>query len=87
METLVEKTSNDRVLPRSDQDGRLKVSLVDAADGSGLPVDSLPQSLSYDGAGRLSGVSVTHGGVVYTKALTYNDQGRLVTVSAWEAQP
>lgn len=58
-----------------------------ASDGASLPIDSLPQSLTYDGAGRLSSVSVTHDGIVYSKTLTYDAEGRLSSVSAWEAQP
>lgn len=58
-----------------------------ASDGASLPIDSLPQSLAYDGAGRLSGVSVAHDGVTYTKAIEYDAEGRPVAVSAWEAQP
>lgn len=56
-------------------------------EGVALPLDSLPQSLAYDGAGRLSSVSVTHNGVTYAQAITYDAEGRLSSVSAWEAQP
>lgn len=86
MEALVEKTSNDRVLVRSSRDGRMKVSLVDAADGTGLPIDSLPQVLDYDARGRLVAVSVLYEGVEYVQSLTYDAEGRLSSVSAWEAQ-
>ena len=86
MEALVEKTSNDRVLVRSSRDGRMKVSLVDAADGTGLPIESLPQTLDYDSQGRLVAVSVLYEGVEYVQSLTYDAEGRLSSVSAWEAQ-
>lgn len=86
LEALLEKTGSDITLLRSTKDGRLKVSLVDATDGTGLPVDSLPQSLTYNDEGRLVAVSVLYEGVEYVQSLTYDAEGRLSSVSAWEAQ-
>jgi hypothetical protein len=48
--------------------------------------EQLPTDFSYDGNGRLSSVSVTQNGVIYTQTLVYNAEGRLSSVSAWEAQ-
>lgn len=64
-----------------DENGRLLIG------GAAIDIGSPPQTLAYDGNGRLSSVSVTQNGVIYTQTLAYDAEGRLSSVSAWEAQP
>lgn len=54
-----------------------------ASDGNSLPLDSLPQTLAYDGSGRLSTITVTQGADSYRQTLTYDGSGKLTGVSAW----
>lgn len=56
---------------------------VTAADGAVLDIDSLPQTLAYDGSGRLSTITVTQGADSYRQTLTYDGAGKLTGVSAW----
>lgn len=56
-----------------------------ASDGAALPLSSLAKTLAYNPDGTLSHVQVTHEGTTYRQSMTWMD-GKLVSVSAWEAQ-
>lgn len=58
-------------------------SAVTASDGAALPLDSLTQTLAYDGSGRLSTITVTQDGAQYRQTLSYDGAGKLASVSAW----
>ncbi|MCK2095216.1 hypothetical protein [Thauera aromatica] len=57
-----------------------------AANGTPLPLASLPQSIAYNPDGTVNYIQVTHAGTTYRQTLTYTS-GRITAVSAWEAQP
>lgn len=58
-------------------------SSVVAGDGAELPIDSLPQSMSYNVDGTLQYVQVVYLGVTYRQSLTWVS-GNVSTISAWE---
>lgn len=62
-----------------------KIRTATATNGAPLPLASLAQSLSYNPDGTLAHVEVTHDGTTYRQSMTWMD-GKLVSVSAWEAQ-
>lgn len=56
-----------------------------ASDGVTLPVDSLAQTLAYDGSGNLSTITVSYGGNTYIQTLTYTGSN-LTGISQWVKQ-
>lgn len=55
-----------------------------ATNGVALPVNSLSQTLGYDGSGNVTSMQVTYEGVTYTQTLTYTG-GKLTNISRWVA--
>ena len=61
------------------------LSAVTATDGVQVPIDSLPQSLAYDGSGNLTTTTVTYLGNTYVQTLTYT-AGKVTGISQWVKQ-
>ena len=61
------------------------VSAVIASDGAMVPVESLAQTLAYDGSGNLSTVTVAWQGNTYVQTLTYTSS-KLTGVTVWVKQ-
>jgi YD repeat-containing protein len=60
------------------------VAVPVAGDGVALRLNSLTQTLAYDGSGRLSTITVTQDGAQYQQTLGYDGATtRLTSVSAW----
>ena len=63
--------------------GRLTgVQYIIASDGVFVPVDSLAQTLGYDGSGNLTTVAVQYGGHTYTQTMSYT-ANVLQTTTNW----
>ena len=58
---------------------------VVASDGVVVPVESLEQNYTYNGA-FIDYIEVSYRGVTYRQTYTYNGS-HIATISEWEAQP
>lgn len=54
-------------------------------DGQAIDLDTLPQSLVYNGDGTLNFVQVAVGDTMYRQTLSYTS-GQLTGISAWVKQ-
>lgn len=77
----------DKVVPLTvDQAGRAAVSAsARGSDGAVLDIDSLAQTLAYNGDGTLNYVQVVHEGSTYRQTMTYTS-GKLTGISGWVKQ-
>ena len=56
---------------------------VVASDGTVIPVDSLPQTLSYNTNGTLNTITVTYLTHTYVQTYSYNSSSQLTGISNW----
>ena len=61
------------------------LNLVIASDGILLPIDSLAQTLGYDGSNNLTTITVTYNGITYVQTMTYVGSN-VTAISQWVKQ-
>lgn len=61
------------------------LGLVQGSDGKSIPLDSLAQTLGYDGSNNLTTITVSYDGNTYIQTFTYVGSN-LTGISAWVKQ-
>lgn len=60
-------------------------TIISASDGASFDLDSVAQTLAYDGSNKLTSITVVYRNNTYKQTYTYT-AGNLTSISQWTLQ-